>query len=108
MNLLASPSYREGLCHLCISDNSGPETAALTYGDNLQDFEDIYIDQLVREGHDDRTARSEVQRRLGLSRWKSEAELYRIVREIFPEMLIQREAPLRGWDASVWTSICRD
>ena len=68
MNLLAPPSYREGLCHLCISDKYGPETAALTYGDNVQHFEDVYIDQLVRQGTDDRTARAEVQRRLGLSR----------------------------------------
>jgi len=68
VNLLASPSYKKGLCHLCISDRHGPETAALAYGDNLQHFEDVYIDQLMREGGYDRTARAEVQRRLGLSR----------------------------------------
>jgi hypothetical protein len=28
MNLLASPSYREGICHFCISDKYGPEIRA--------------------------------------------------------------------------------
>jgi hypothetical protein len=92
VGLLTSPTYRDGICHLCVADQSGPEAAAQMYGDNIQVFEDIYIDQLIREGQDKRTATAEIQRRLGISRWKSEAELHQIVKAIFPDVLVQREA----------------
>jgi len=92
VELLKYAVYRDGICHLCVADASGSEAAAQMYGDDIQIFENIYMDQLMREGHDKRTARAEVQRRLGISRWKSEAELYQIVKGMFPEEVVQREA----------------
>ena len=41
---------------------------------------------------DPRTARAEVSRRLGLSRWKREAELHRLLLKLFPTSRVQREA----------------
>lgn len=93
IRLLETPDYRAGLCHLCVAHEFGPGAVALRYGDDIQGFEDIYIDQLViGEGLDERTARAEVQRRLGVSRWKSEAVLFQIVKEIVPDAIVQREA----------------
>src|ERR1035438_4455070 len=39
-----------------------------------------------------RTARADVQERLNLSRWVQEAELYRQIKQIFPNELVFREA----------------
>lgn len=90
---LAQPSYREGICHLCVARAAGPETAARCHGGISEKAEEAYIDQLVIGSDlDVRTARAEVQQRLGLSRWRSEAELFRLVRELFPDTTVQREA----------------
>lgn len=93
LELLASPTYVDGICHLCISKADGPEAAALRYGDDVQEFEASYIVQLsVGLDLDHRTARAEVQQLLGLSRWKSEAQLFQIVKTLLPETAVLREA----------------
>jgi hypothetical protein len=91
IRLLDQPTYQDRICHLCIAADQGVETAALRYGDNIQAFEDVYIDQL-KVGVDTRIARADVQRRLGLSRWKNEAELFGIVKKLFDGIVVQREA----------------
>lgn len=93
LRLLDQANYQEDICHLCIARVSGPEAAALRYGDTLQDFEEAYIDQFtVGHGMDTRTARAEVQQQLGLSRWKSEALMFTIVKALFNNHIVQREA----------------
>lgn len=74
--ILNKPVYQEGICHLCVARSAGAEAAALCYGDNLVDFEQSYMTQLIITNRlDERTARAEVQQQLGLSRWKSEAQM---------------------------------
>ncbi|WFU07556.1 hypothetical protein QA648_36885 (plasmid) [Rhizobium sp. CB3171] len=93
IRLLSDGQYEDGVCHLCVAKEAGPEAAAALYGDAVQEFVVPYIDQLMlTEGLDMRTARSEVQRRLGISRWVREAELYGLVKQIFPEHSVFREA----------------
>jgi len=91
--LLDGASYDKGICHLCIAEASGPEAAALRYGDCLYDFEGCYIDHfMIGQNLEIRTARAEVQRILGLSRWKRESLMYKIIKEIFKDFAIKREA----------------
>lgn len=93
LKLLDEPAYRDAVCHLCVARAEGPEAAALRYGDDILAFEGTYIDQFtVGGGLDGRTALAEVQRLLGLSRWKSEAMLFQIVKEMMPDVTVQREA----------------
>lgn len=93
LDLLAGPTYLDGICHLCVARASGVESAALRYGDNLADFEKSYMNQLMSADEiDERTARAEIQQQLGLSRWKSEAKLYSLIKELFPTHMVQREA----------------
>ena len=85
--------YMSDICHMCVGRIFGVAAAGTRYGHRIQDFELAYIDQVMAEnGQDKRTTRAEVQRRLGLTKWKREAELYAVVRELFPEETIQREA----------------
>jgi hypothetical protein len=71
----------------------GPDAAAQRYGDEMQQFVEPYVSQLTRAGDlDERTARSDVQQQLGLTRWLREAEMYQIIKKIFPDDLILREA----------------
>jgi len=93
IQLLTKPCYSTAICHLCIARSSGPDVAAYRYGDEMQEFVPAYMNQLVQiDGMDERTARAEVQRTLGLSRWSREAEMYQSVKRIFPDALVQREA----------------
>jgi hypothetical protein len=93
VNLLTDANYREDACHLCIVNRSGLEAAVDCYGDALQEFVVPYTNQLIlTHGIDKATARSEVQKALGLSRWIREAEMYSIVKELFPKETILREA----------------
>lgn len=93
LRLLADGQYRDGLCHLCVAREYGPAEAAWCYGDNVHDFVDAYMDQLrVGLGLDVRTARAEVYQLLGLTRWKSEAQLFQLVKELLPGATVVREA----------------
>lgn len=92
VRLLTDIEYRDEVCHLCVARRSGAEAAGYLYGDAVQDFVLPYIDQLVAEGMDKATARSEVQQTLGISRWVREAEMYNIVKKLFPDQVIMREA----------------
>jgi len=91
--LLAKAEYRDGVCHLCIAKRAGAEAAADLYGDAMQEFVAAYITQMkLAHGMDKVTARSEVQQVLGISRWVREAEMYDLVKKLFPEQVIVREA----------------
>jgi hypothetical protein len=93
IRFLSNPTYLESICHLCISASLGPEGAADRYGDAMQEFVEPYVNQLMRSRDlDERTARTEVQQQLGLSRWVREAEMYQVIKQIFPDDLVLREA----------------
>lgn len=93
VRLLSDVPYREGVCHLCVARTAGAETVGLLYGDTVQEFVAPYVDQLMlSESIDKATARTEVQQTLGLSRWIREAEMYSVVKKLFPEHTVVREA----------------
>jgi hypothetical protein len=94
---LSDPKYVSGICHLCIARKSGPEAAADRYGDDLQNYVEVYTAQTVRTSSlDGRTARAEVQQLLGVSRWVKEADMAQVIKHIFPDQVIMREAS-PGW-----------
>jgi hypothetical protein len=93
VRLLSDATYIDEICHLCIARRSGPEAAADLYGDDIGEFIAPYIDQLMLMlGMDKPTARSEVQHTLGLSRWVREAEMYSLLKKLFPDQVIIRVA----------------
>ena len=93
IRFLSNPTYSESICHLCVARSAGPEGAAYRYGDAMQEFVEPYVNQLMRSRDlDERTARAEVQQQLGLSRWIREAELYQVIKQIFPDEPVLREA----------------
>lgn len=93
VSLLTDAHYEESICHLCIARRAGPEMAGVTYGDAIQEFVAPYVNQLMlSDGIDKATARSEVQQILGISRWVREAEMHGIVKKLFPDHVVIREA----------------
>lgn len=87
---LAGCDYRPDLCHLCVARGS-PEDER--FGTSVETNFEAYIDQVMFDlGVDRRTARAEIMHVLSLSRWQRESALYGIVREIFPDSQVLREA----------------
>ena len=93
ITLLESATYSDGLCHFCVSATHGEEAVSDWYGLQIQKHYAPYVDLLTRSTHMDvRTARAEAKRRLSISRWVREDELYRLVANLFPSTTIRREA----------------
>lgn len=93
LRLFSDAEYIEGLCHMCVARCFGSEVAAERYGDAVREFVDPYVEQMMRTTTlDDRTARKEVQTLLGLSRWIQEDEMYQLIKRLFPEDVVLREA----------------
>lgn len=91
--LFARPAYLDGICHLCVARAQGPEEATRRYGTRVAKHFESFVDQVQFDtGMDRKTARAEIQQVLGLSRWVREAELYAIVRDLFKDERIEREA----------------
>lgn len=87
---LSECKYRKGLCHLCIS-REVPEDER--YGAGIEINYDGYTSQVMFDlDVDKRTAKAEIMHLLSLSRWKRESELYGLIREIFPDNQVFREA----------------
>jgi len=87
---LVQCDYKLGICHLCIAKSS-PEDER--YGTSIETSFKAYVDQVMFDlGIDGRTAQAEVMHILGLSRWQRESELYGIVRDLFPDYRVLREA----------------
>ncbi|MFX4226402.1 MAG: hypothetical protein ACFHHU_00960 [Porticoccaceae bacterium] len=87
---LAQCDYTPDICHLCIAKSS-PEDER--YGGSIETNFKAYVDQVMHDrGIDSRTAQAEVMHVLGLSRWRRESELYGIVRDLFSDYQVFREA----------------
>lgn len=87
---LAQCDYKPGVCHLCIA-KTAPEDER--YGTSIETNFKAYVDQVMFDlSVDSRTAQAEVMQRLGLSRWQRESELYGLVRDLFPDYQVLREA----------------
>ena len=93
VSLLEQVVYREGLCHFCVSEQHGGDAHLEWYGSQIREHYGSYVDLLIRSTHmDANTAKSEAQRRLSISRWVREDELYQLVTKLFPATIIRREA----------------
>ncbi|KZB71043.1 MULTISPECIES: hypothetical protein [Thalassospira] len=87
---LSQCNYKLDICHICIA-KSLPEDKR--YGRSIETNFKVYVDQVMCDrGVDNRTAQAEVMHVLGLSRWQRESELYGIVRDLFPDYKVLREA----------------
>ncbi|WP_026600851.1 hypothetical protein [Methylomonas sp. 11b] len=91
--LLKDATYAEDICHLCLARKLSPEEPASRYGPSIETGFEAFVDQMRFDlGVDEKTARAELKLVLGLSRWVREAELYGVIRELFPDQLVLREA----------------
>jgi len=91
--LLESAKYLECLCHLCIAREHSNEEAVRRYGSDIRSEFMKFVRQVAFDmGADARTARAHIMQLLGLSRWVREAQLYRVLQELFPDQLVLREA----------------
>ena len=85
--------YLPDICHLCITRKMSIKEAVKLYGRGLFDSYEEYCPQIALDLNVDlRTARAELQQRFGLSKWTREAKVYQLVREIFPDARVLREA----------------
>ena len=96
IDLLEHATYTDGLCHFCVSERHGQDALFEWYGSQIQRHFEPYIDLLVRsKDMDIRTAKAEARRRLSISRWIREDELFRLIKILFPTKRILREATPR-------------
>lgn len=86
-------TYAEEICHLCLARKFSPKEIFNHYGTSIETGFDAFVDQMKFDlGVDEKTSRAEVKLLLGLSRWIREAELYGVIRELFPDRHVLREA----------------
>ncbi len=92
-SLLQGGRYTDGICHFCVAEQHGKNAHLEWYGSQVRKHYQPYVDLLVRgKAMDPRTARAETMRRLSISRWVREDELYELIRKLFPDRTIRREA----------------
>lgn len=83
----------DGACHFCVAERHGKNAPVEWYGGQVRRHYHPYVDLLVRaKTMDRRTARAETMRRLSISRWVREDELYEVIRKLFPDRTIRRES----------------
>ena len=93
LSLLEYAAYKEGRCHFCVSEQHGKDAHVEWYGGQIREHYGPYVDFLLRSTDmDTSTAKSEAKRRLSISRWVREDELYQVVSTLFPAKIIRREA----------------
>lgn len=93
IQVLSEAQYLDSICHMCVAQNFGQDAVAERYGDSVRDFVEAYTLQLMlANGLDNRTAKADVHARLGLSRWIRETEMYLLIKQIFPDDMVSREA----------------
>lgn len=91
--LLEDARYTNGVCHFCIAEHHGKNAIVEWYGSQVRRHYQPYVDLLIRsKAMDHRTARAETMRRLSISRWIREDELYEVICTLFPDRRIRREA----------------
>ena len=100
VKLLSQGRYQDGVCHFCLVENHSIEHSHLQYGTDVKSSYAAYVNILMRQdGLDRKTALREVKRRLGISRWIREDQLYDLVHKLFKSAKILRESSpewLRG------------
>ena len=90
---LEQVDYTAGLCHFCVSKQHGEDAHLEWYGSQIREHYGPYVDLFVRSTDMDiNTAKAEARRRLSISRWVREDELYQLVSKLFLNRIIRREA----------------
>lgn len=90
-----SVQYREGICHFC---RTIPSTITYRrYADTvIKHYLPYILAQAIRSGIDTREAENRVRDSLGVPQigegWVSETQLYNLVRMLFPDQRVEREA----------------
>ena len=93
ITLLERAIYSDGLCHFCVVEKYGASVLSNWYGDQIRKHFEPYVDVLVRSTDMDLpTATAEAKRRLSISRWVREDDLYQLVAKLFQNKTIRREA----------------
>jgi len=91
--LLTRATYEQDICHLCLARTISSEEAVRRYGASIETSFEAFVDQVQFDrGVDEITAKAEIMQVLGLSRWVREAALYGVIRDIFPDQRVLREA----------------
>lgn len=90
--------YREGICHICSGLPSSICYRSPMYGgSNVLNYYYPYVSQLmILENIDIKVAENKIRDRLGVPRigegWVNETQLANIVRYLFPDLIVEREA----------------
>ncbi len=93
IDALRNAAFKDHICHLCLAKSISPAEAVRRYGRSIETGFESFVDQVQFDlGVDRTTGRSDVMHVLGLSRWARESALYGIIRDIFPEQRVLREA----------------
>jgi len=93
INLLELTPYRNEICHMCVSVKNGVESIIPTYGDlpkRITSYYDEKHEYDSKIGFNEAIA--EVKSIIGVDRWKSETELYFVVKGLFRGYRVTREA----------------
>jgi len=92
---LQSVQYRKGICHFCMDT---PSTDIYRrYSDPIiKHYLPYIMAEAIRSGVDTRQAENRIRERLGIPNigegWVSETQLYHLVRALFPNLRVEREA----------------
>ena len=93
ISLLEHAAYADSVCHFCISELHGQNAPNEWYGAQIRKHFSPYVDFLLRTTDmDHQTAKAEARRRLSISQWMREDELFQLITRLFPTSSIRREA----------------
>ena len=93
IRLLVRPIYSDGVCHFCVAERYGQDAPKQWYGSQFRKHFGPYVDLLIHTTDMDLpTAKAEAKRRLSISRWTREDDLYELITRLFPNHSIRREA----------------
>ena len=82
----------KNICHLCVVNQFDRDEAVRLYGAEFLSNQEPFVSQiLLTDKVDHRTAMEEAARRFQTSKWKTEALLYAIVKELFANSTVLRE-----------------
>ncbi len=97
INALKTPSFKEGICHLCSDQNSDLEFCHLMYGSIFKIKYGAYIEKIKREKNINITDAENIVREIkGFAKigenWINETLLFKYVVLLFPSYTVLREA----------------
>lgn len=86
-----TPEFKDNVCHICKSTSLDRNALIELYGVEYLTNNAPFVEKFVADGIPHRTALAEFSRIFKTSKWKNEAELYAIIKVLFPSFSIIRE-----------------